>query len=116
MAEKLVVYALPGSEYVASLLTGLHSRGIKHAVKLVDMERKKRKLPSGGFKVPEITYENPAKGACVRTDVVRFAQLNPLTPCSGARCLMRCGCRRLVLIMCRPVTDTRGLGIPQPRI
>ncbi len=64
MAEKLVVYALPASEYVASLLTGLHSRGIKHAVSLVEMDRKKRKLPSGGFKVPEITYENPARGAC----------------------------------------------------
>ena len=62
MAERLVVYALKGSEYVAATLAALQSRKIKHAVKLVSIDAKKRALPSGGIMVPELTYENPAKG------------------------------------------------------
>lgn len=63
--ERLVVYALTGSEYVAATLTGLASRGIKHAVQFVSFDPKKRVLPSGGKTVPEITYENPEKGRWV---------------------------------------------------
>lgn len=52
----LIVYALPGSQFVAKVLAALQHRKIPHYVKMVPLEKEKRVkvIPSGGFLVPEL--------------------------------------------------------------
>lgn len=52
----LVIYALPGSQFVFKVLTALTSRNIEHYVQPVPLGLKKRKtfIPSGGILVPEL--------------------------------------------------------------
>lgn len=52
----IVIYALPGSQYVCKVLTALTARKIDHFVKLVPLDEKTRTqaIPSGGLLVPEL--------------------------------------------------------------
>ena len=50
------VYFLPGSQYSAKVLIGLDSRKIPHITQEVHIKPSKRRLPSGGILVPEITF------------------------------------------------------------
>lgn len=52
----IVIYALPGSQYVCKVLSALTARKIDHFVKLVPLDEKERKqaIPSGGHLVPEL--------------------------------------------------------------
>jgi glutathione S-transferase len=52
----IVIYALPGSQYVCKVLSALTARKIDHFVKLVPVDETARKqmIPSGGHLVPEL--------------------------------------------------------------
>jgi glutathione S-transferase len=55
-ATNIIIYAIPGSQFVFKVLAALQSRNIPHYVHLVPIdERKRRKvIPSGGLFVPEL--------------------------------------------------------------
>lgn len=52
----LIIYVLPGSQYVAKVLSALTARKVDHYVQYVplDIEKRKKTLPSGGRFVPEM--------------------------------------------------------------
>jgi glutathione S-transferase len=52
----IVIYAMPGSQYVCKVLSALTARKIDHFVKLVPLDEKTRMkvIPSGGYLVPEL--------------------------------------------------------------
>lgn len=55
----IIIYALPGSQFVAKVLTALDQRKIPHYVQFVplDVVKRKKMMPSGGHLVPEMTVE-----------------------------------------------------------
>lgn len=67
MASPIVIYALPGSQFVFKVLAALKARDVEHFVQLVPLDPKKRELPSGGIKVPEMTV-GTGESALVLTD------------------------------------------------
>jgi glutathione S-transferase len=52
--QPLIIYALPGSQFVFKVLAAMGSRKIDHFIEFVDLDPKKRKLPSGGLLLPEL--------------------------------------------------------------
>lgn len=54
--QDIKIYVIFASQYSAKVLIGLDSRKILHSVEKVDIMPSKRKLPSGGLLVPEMTY------------------------------------------------------------
>ena len=55
--ESIVIYAIPGSQFVFKVLAALQSKKIPHYVEFVpvaNIEERKKAMPSGGYLVPEM--------------------------------------------------------------
>lgn len=63
----LIIYALPGSQFVFKVLAAMSSRKIDHYVQLVSLNLKTRmkELPSGGHLVPELQVGPKSDGVIV---------------------------------------------------
>lgn len=54
MAEPLIIYVVPGSQFSGKVLAALDACGVHHYAEFVSLQPSKRKLPSGGTLVPEL--------------------------------------------------------------
>lgn len=70
---KIIIYALPGSQFVGKVVAALDARKIEHYVNFVafaDTKKRQKQLPSGGTLVPEmkVTWGEEGKDPVVVPD------------------------------------------------